>query len=595
MRLQARIKREFRFMKDLNRTLGRVKSIASDSPNLACDDFEAAVDQYHDREAIRCGDQSATYGEFDAIANRYASWARSQNLRRGQVVALVMPNRLEYLAIWMGLSKIGVVTALINNQLAGQALSHCLDVAGATHILVDGETLAQVEAVRGQLSRHPIVWTLSEPHGDQRDLIKALKSTSAIRPDRAIRKGLEARDTALLIFTSGTTGLPKAARITHARVQLYMRGFAGATDAKETDRIYIALPLYHATGGLCATGAALLNGGSIVLKHKFTASHFWQDIHDNDCTMFVYIGELCRYLVNQPRVSLDQGHKLRLIFGNGLRADVWEQMLSRFQVGSVLEFYGSTEGNVSLFNFGGKVGACGRIPKYLRKKFNVRLALFNVEKEEPVRGTSGLCIEAPAGEVGECLGRIGNTAREAYSGYADKAASEKKILHDVFEKGDAWFRTGDLMKRDIDDYLYFVDRIGDTFRWKGENVATSEVAAALAKFPHVKEVNVYGVAVPGAEGRAGMAQLVVDDDFDIKALADHVDAELPTAARPLFVRLQKEIETTGTFKYRKVDLVADGFDPARTKVATYFKNPKTGYVKISKPLLDKLEAGQMKL
>lgn len=595
MRLQARIRRELRFVQNLNRTLNRIKSIASDSDNLACDDFEAAVDAFRDRQAMVFGDRHVTYGELDAIANRYASWARDQNLRRGQVVALVMPNRLEYLPIWMGLSKIGVVTALINNQLAGQALCHCLNIAAPAHILVDGETLPAVEAVRGQLEKHPVVWTLSEPHGDQRDLAKALKGASALRPDRAIRKGLEAHDTALLIFTSGTTGLPKAAKITHARVQLYMRGFAGAVNAKPTDRIYVALPLYHATGGLCATGAALLNGGAVILKHKFTASHFWQDIRDNDCTMFVYIGELCRYLVNQPPSDLDQAHKLRLIFGNGMRADVWEKMLQRFGVGEVLEFYGSTEGNVSLFNFDGKVGAVGRIPRYLRNKFNVRLVLIDPDTEQPLRGPNGLCIEAPTGEPGECLGHIGGGARDSYTGYADKQASEKKVVHDVFEKGDAYFRTGDLMRRDADEFLYFVDRIGDTFRWKGENVATSEVAAALSSFPGVKEANVYGVTVPGAEGRAGMAQIVVGDDFDIKALAAHVDAELPVAARPLFVRLQKEIETTGTFKYRKVDLVEAGFDPERTKVATYYKNPKTGYVKITKAFMDKLASGEIKV
>ena len=527
---------------------------------------------------------SVTYAELDAIANRYASWARDQNLRRGQVVALVMPNRLEYLPIWMGLSKVGVVTALINNQLTGQALCHCLNVAPPPpHVLVDGETLTAVEEVRGQLDKHPVVWTLSQPHGDQRDLPQHAEGGGTLRPDRAIRRGLEAKDTALLIFTSGTTGLPKAARITHERVQLYMRGFAAATNSKPDDRIYIALPLYHATGGLCATGAALMNGACVVLKHKFTATHFWQDIKDQRCTMFVYIGELCRYLVNQPPSDLDSGHRLRLIFGNGLRADVWEKMLHRFHVSDVLEFYGSTEGNVSMFNFDGKVGAIARIPRYLRGKFNVRLALFDVEKEEPVRGPNGLCIEAPYGEVGECLGKIGNGARETYNGYADKAASEKKILRDVFEKGDAYFRTGDLMKRDREEFFYFVDRIGDTFRWKGENVATSEVAGALSSFPGVKEANVYGVTVPGAEGRAGMAQLVVGDGFDIKALAAHVDAELPTAARPLFVRLQKQIETTGTFKYRKMDLVEAGFDPEKTKVATYYKNPKTGDVKITKP------------
>jgi fatty-acyl-CoA synthase len=594
MRLEARIRRELRFIRGLRRTLSRVSSIAPDSTNLACDDFEKAVDEFKDRPAISFEGATLSYREFDQLANRFAHWARDQNLRRGATVALVMPNRLEYAAIWLGLSKIGVVTALINNQLTGAALAHCLTSCGATHILTDAQTLGAVEAVRGEL-KHPVIWTFGPNAGDHRNLTHALRSVSTLRPDRALRAGLTAKDNALFIFTSGTTGLPKAARISHARVQLYMRGFAGATKAEPSDRIYIALPLYHATGGLCAVGAAWMNGAMVVLKESFHASHFWEDIRAHDCTMFVYIGELCRYLVNQPEQPNDREHKVRLIFGNGLRAEVWEQMLSRFGIGDVLEFYGATEGNVSLFNFDGKVGAVARIPKYLRKKFNVRICRFDVDSEELVRGPNGLCQETSPEEVGECLGKIATSSRFSYTGYADKAASERKIVRDVFERGDAYFRTGDLMRRDREQYLYFVDRIGDTFRWKGENVSTTEVASVLSGFPGVKEVAVYGVNVPHAEGRGGMALLVVDDDFDIAALGDYVDRWLPLYARPLFIRLATHIETTGTFKYRKVDLVAAGYDPGMTKAPTFFRSPGKGYVKIIKTTLEKLAEGSYRL
>ena len=594
MRLKARIRREWRFLEGLRRTLSRVNSISPDSLNLACDDFEKAVDQFKDRPAITFEGVTLSYRELDQLANRFAHWAKDQNLRRGATVALVMPNRIEYAAIWLGLSKVGVVTALINNQLTGPALAHCLASSAATHILTDDETLDAVEAVRGSL-KHPVLWTFGPTTGDHRSLTNALRSVSTLRPDRALRAGLVAKDNALFIFTSGTTGLPKAARISHARAQLYMRGFAGSTAAEESDRIYITLPLYHATGGLCGLGAAWMNGAMVVLKKSFHASQFWDDIRAHDCTMFVYIGELCRYLVNQPERPNDREHKIRLIFGNGLRADVWEQMLGRFGVGDVLEFYGATEGNVSLFNFDGKVGAVGRLPKYLRKKFNVRICRFDVDTEELVRGPNGLCQETSPDEVGECLGKIADSARFSYTGYADKAASERKIVRDVFERGDAYFRTGDLMRRDRDQYLYFVDRIGDTFRWKGENVSTNEVAAALSAFPGVKEVAVYGVKVPHAEGRGGMALLVVDDDFDIAALGDYVDRTLPLYARPLFIRLAAQIETTGTFKYRKVDLVEAGYDPTRTKAPTYFRSPGKGYVKVIKTTLDKLEEGSYRL
>jgi fatty-acyl-CoA synthase len=595
MSLKAKLKREWRFLRGLNRTLGRVKSINPDSDNLICDDIQAAVDKWRERPALSFEGRGLTYGELDAMANRYAHWGKGLGLRRGQTVALFMPNRLEYFAIWYGLSKIGVVTALINNQLAGLPLAHCLNISGASQVIVDPETSPVFEAAKSLLEKPLRQWVLGAAHGDQRDLVQALKSCSSLPPDRAVREDMKARDTALLIFTSGTTGMPKAARITHVRAQLYMRGFAGSTDAKASDRIYVALPLYHATGGLCAMGAALLNGGSVFLRKRFSATHFWGEVIAEGCTMFVYIGELCRYLVNQPPADDETRHKIRLAFGNGLRPDIWPVMKQRFRIPDILEFYGSTEGNVSLFNFDGREGAIGRAPKWLRNRFNVGLVQFDVEAEQPLRGANGFCVEAGPGQIGECIGKVGHDARSEYSGYVDKAASDKKILRDVFEKGDAWFATGDLMKSDADGYLYFVDRIGDTFRWKGENVSTNEVAERLQAASGVKEANVYGVAVDGADGRAGMAGLVVDAEFDIKAFGEHVARELPTYAQPLFVRILPAMETTGTFKVRKMDLVADGYDPAKIKGPLFFHDAKRGYVKVTKTVFDKIAQGLAKV
>ena len=438
-------------------------------------------------------------------------------------------------------------------------------------------------------------WVLGHAHGDQRDLTQALKSCSQLPPDRSVREGMTAGDTALYIYTSGTTGLPKAARITHVRAQLYMRGFAGATGATEKDRVYITLPLYHATGGLCAMGAGLLNGGSVVLKKKFSASHFWDDVAAEGCTMFVYIGELCRYLVNCPPNEDETKHKLRLAFGNGLRADVWPDFQKRFRIPEILEFYGSTEGNVSLFNFDGKQGAIGRVPSFLKSQINIRLVQFDVDTEQPVRGPDGLCRPVRVGEVGEAIGLIGNDIRHDFSGYADKSASQKKILTDVFKKGDRWFRTGDLMKQDKEGYFYFVDRMGDTFRWKGENVSTSEVEQALVEAPGVEEAIVYGVPVPGQDGKAGMAALVVEGKFDGQAFSDYVEAKLPAYAQPVFVRLIKAAETTGTFKYRKADLVADGFDPTKTGTALYVRGGKTGYQKLTQTARKAILSGETRL
>jgi fatty-acyl-CoA synthase len=595
MTFKARIQREWRFLKGVRRTLKRVASISADNANLSCDDMEAAVDRYRDRRALTFEGRTVTFAEMDALANRYAHWAKSQGLTRGQTVALFMPNRLEYLPIWYGLSKVGVICALINNQLTGAGLAHCLNISNALHVLVDVDTSAALMAARDQLTRHVHIWNHSAPVQGQRDLANALKSCSSLRPDRLDSRGaLRASDIALLIYTSGTTGLPKAAKITHMRVQLYMRGFAGATDARSSDRIYNVLPLYHATGGLCAMGAALLNGGSVVLKRKFSATSFWNDVIAEGCTMFVYIGELGRYLVNHPPQDNERGHKLRLVFGNGLAADVWRQFLDRFAIPEVLEFYGATEGNVSMFNFGGPVGACGRLPKYLRKRFNYRLALFDEETQAPLRTSTGRCLEAGTGQIAECIGRIGTDVRSSYSGYADKAASERKVLRDVFEPGDSWFCTGDLMRQDNEGYYYFVDRVGDTFRWKGENVSTSEVVASIVHVPGVQEVTVYGVRAGQEEGRAGMAALVVDNTFDMERLAATVEADLPAYAQPIFIRVMNSLATTGTFKVRKQDLVNEGFEPVRGRGAIYYKSPAKGYVKLSKATYDKIVAGEMR-
>lgn len=595
MRLRTRLARDWRFLKGLRRTLARVKSIARASDNLICDDLQIAMDRWRDRPGITFEGRTVSYGELDAIANRFAHWAKNLGLRRGQTVALFMPNRMEYFPIWYGLSKVGVVTALINNQLAGAPLAHCLSISGAAHIIVDADASPTFEAAQDRLENPLQQWVLGPAHGEQHDLPRALKSCSQLPPDRSVREGMTAADTALLIYTSGTTGLPKAARVTHMRAQLYMRGFAGATGANDTDRIYVTLPLYHATGGLCALGAALLNGGSVVLRRKFSATQFWPDIAAEGCSMFVYIGELCRYLVNHPPEPDETRHRLRLAFGNGLRPDVWPILKQRFRIPDILEFYGSTEGNVSFFNFDGHEGAIGRVPKWLRGRFNFRLVQFDIESGEVVRDPNGLCRECAPGQIGQCIGRIGGDVRADYTGYLDKAASEKKILRDVFARGDAWFATGDLMRTDADGYFYFVDRIGDTFRWKGENVSTGEVADRLQAAPGVEEATVYGVELPGADGRAGMAALVVEQDFDLAAFSAHVARELPAYAQPVFVRLLPAIDTTGTFKVRKVDLVAEGFDPSRIKGPLYFRDPQKGYVPVTATLFARLAMGAVKI
>jgi fatty-acyl-CoA synthase len=356
--------------------------------------------------------------------------------------------------------------------------------------------------------------------------------------------------------------------------------------------------MYHSVGGVVATGALLACGGSVLIRDRFSLRHFWDDVCAGDCTMFQYIGELCRYLLNAPEHPRDGAHRLRLCCGNGLQADIWKRFQDRFAVPRILEFYASTEGNVSLYNVEGKIGSIGRVPPFLASRFALALVQFDPATGRPARGEDGFCIRCGVNEIGEALGRIpseGTQGGESFEGYTDSKDTEQKILHDVFARGDRWFRTGDLMRMDAGGFYYFVDRIGDTFRWKGENVATSEVATAIMAFAGIIEANVYGVRVPGAEGAAGMAAIVPDGNLDIAALRAHLLQRLPPYARPKFLRVAKRLATTSTFKHTKGDLQRDGFDPAASSDAIYFDDPVSeAFVPLDQALYERVKAGAVR-
>jgi fatty-acyl-CoA synthase len=336
-------------------------------------------------------------------------------------------------------------------------------------------------------------------------------------------------------------------------------------------------------------------GGTMIIKRKFSVTQFWDDCVKYKATQFQYIGELCRYLLNAPPHAQERKHKLRVVMGNGLRPEIWPAFQKRFSIPWVIEFYGATEGNVALVNTDGKVGAVGRVPNYMRGLIQTRLVKFDIETEQPVRDANGFCSECANDEAGEAIGKI-DEERGRFEGYSKGADTEKKILRNVFAKDDAWFRTGDLLRRDRDGYFYFVDRIGDTFRWKGENVATSEVAEAISVFPGIKEANVYGVKVPGTDGRAGMVSLVTAGSIDLKAFKQHLDKNLPAYARPIFIRMQGEIEVTGTFKHRKVELVKEGYDPSVVKDPLYVLDPVTSeYVTLTQDIFNRINAGEIRL
>jgi len=595
-----RLLREIKFMRTMGKAIVPATKFNVKKTDTVADYFEALVDRRNDAPALLCEDDVVSYAELDGAANRVAHFLQSKGIGQGDVIALDMDNRPIYVAVWMGAAKVGAVTALINTNLGGAQLAHSINVANAKLIVLGVEHFDKFDSARTDITPLPDVYVEGGDAGDLPRLEKALAEQPNSRPSKSLRKGMTQGGSDLFyIYTSGTTGLPKAAHFSHFRFLSTSSGAGGALGMTPKDRHYICLPLYHTAGGVMALGSALMNGASAVLVPKFSASRFFKDAVKYEVTVFQYIGELLRYLVNSPVVPEEKQHKITRCIGNGLRPEIWEEVETRFNLPKIIEFYGATEGNVALMNVEGKRGTVGRFPGYLRKAMGITCIRYDIENDEPVRGPDGLCIECKPGEPGEAVGRLPKSKDSGtgrFEGYSDEAATKKKILNDVFEKGDAYFRTGDLLRFDKDGYWYFVDRIGDTFRWKGENVATSEVSEVIAVMDGVKEVNVYGVAVPGADGRAGMASLVPDDGFTVADFYDATAKDLASYARPLFLRIQPEMEITGTFKHRKVDLVKDGFDPDVVSDPLYFRDESAGaYVPLDKALYEKIVGGGVRV
>jgi fatty-acyl-CoA synthase len=521
-----------------------------------------------------------------------------------------MHNTPEYLALWLGLTRIGVTVALLNTQLRPAALAHCIGVVQARAVVV-GPGLEATALQTQSLSAATLQWwshAAADTPWPRLDLAAAAESAAALTHERAAAPS--PRQRALYIYTSGTTGLPKAANISHHRVMQWAHWFAGMMDVRTSDRMYDCLPMYHSIGGVIATGALLVAGGSVVVRERFSAHDFWSDISSQGCTLFQYIGELCRYLLAQPVHPEETHHRLRLCCGNGLRPEVWSAFQQRFRIPQILEYYAATEANFSLYNCEGRPGAIGRIPPFLSHRMRVALVRTDATHTSVWRDPSGRCQRVATGEAGEAICEIATNESAApaeagvgpdagagrFEGYSDPLASEQKILRDVFRPGDAWYRSGDLMRQDASGYFYFVDRLGDTFRWKGENVSTTEVAAALQRCAGVREAVVYGVQVPGNEGRAGMAAMVVDDGFDLHDFERTLTGLLPAYAQPLFLRLVGGLELTGTFKLNKQRLSLEGYDPAGIADPLYIaEHPARRYLSLDAARHAQLLAGTLRV
>jgi fatty-acyl-CoA synthase len=555
------------------------------------------AERYGDAPALSSPEATLSYRTLGETCNRYARWGLARGLKAGDVICLFMANCPDYMAIWLGLSRVGVTVALINTNLAGDALLHSVNTVAPRGVIAGATLAATLTRVRTRLAAAVECWVHGASDCDLPRVDLEVGSLSGETLTAGEFRAPRLSERALCIYTSGTTGLPKAANVSHYRLMQWSHWFAGLMDTQPADRMYNCLPMYHSVGGVVATGATLVSGGAVVIRERFSARNFWSDVTAERCTLMQYIGELCRYLLASGPQPDETRHSLRIACGNGLRADVWVPFQERFRIPQILEYYAATEGNFSLYNCEGRAGAIGRIPPFLAHRLPVALVRFDLETGLPARDAQGHCRRCAVDEVGEAIGQIvSDQDASRFEGYTDGVASDKKILRDVFAPGDRWYRTGDLMRQDAQGFFYFVDRVGDTFRWKGENVSTTEVGAVIAACPGVADVAVYGVVVPGTDGRAGMAALVATKDFDLAGFRSRLATQLPAYARPVFVRLLTTLEITGTFKLRKQDLLSEGYDPGRVSDPVFIDSPSQGaYIALDSALFEALQDGRARI
>ncbi|KAJ8247828.1 hypothetical protein GJAV_G00250990 [Gymnothorax javanicus] len=572
----------------------------SKTPNYTVlDCFLDKVKKHPEKPFIIFENSTYSYSDTDKESNKVArSLMEFACLKEGDTVALFLGNEPMYVFLWLGLSKIGCKAALLNHSIRSKSLLQCFSCSGANVLIASSELKDAVEEVLPALKEQKIsVFMLSEECNTAglETLNDKFRKASDKPLSLDLRSNVTLKTPTIYIYTSGTTGLPKAAVITHEKLWLatFLQRLVGVSS---DDVIYVCLPLYHTSAFAMGLTGAIERGLTVVLRRKFSVSQFWDDCRKYNVTVIQYIGEIMRYICNTPQKDNDRDHKVRIALGNGIRADTWSEFLRRFGDIQVCECYGATESNIGFINYMGKVGAVGR-DNFLAKKLTpYALIKYDTEKGEPVRDSRGFCMEVPRGDTGLLLGKI--TKITPFVGYAKNIEqTERKKLRDVFKKGDAYFNSGDLLKIDHDGFVYFQDRIGDTFRWKGENVATTEVTDILLMVDCIEEANVYGVKVPGHEGRIGMAALKLKDghEFDGIDTYECLKTNLPSYARPRFIRIQNSLALTGTYKQIKVKLAEDGFNPAAMQDALYILDENKGYVPMTQEVYDAISSGLTRL
>jgi citronellyl-CoA synthetase len=558
---------------------------------------ERNADKYPNRPAILFDDRTITWSELDAWSNRVAHYLKDQGLVKGDAIAVLLDNRPELLATVVGAAKVGVACAMLNTSQKGKVLAHSINLIQPRMLVVGAELVDHAEGVRDDIQlRHtkPLQYladantlnTFGEAPQGYTNMALEVSQRSSTRP--MLTNNVTMGDTAVYLYTSGTTGLPKAAPGSHRKFIRAYGGFGMLSLAMEPeDVLYCTLPLYHGTALLVCWGSVLAGGSAIALRRKFSASAFWDDVRKYNATTFGYVGELCRYLLNQPPSAQDRNHGLTKMIGNGLRPSIWTEFKERFGIDKVAELYASSEGNIGFSNFFNMDNTVGF------STAPYKLVKYHEGTRDPIRNSKGRLEEVKKGQPGLLIGEINK--KWAFEGYTQKDATEKSILRDAFKKGDAWFNTGDVLKEIGCRHLQFVDRMGDTFRWKGENVSTTEVENIIDGSGMVQEAIVYGVEIPNTNGKAGMVTLVPQNpeaSFDADRLFAYLQDNLPPYAIPVFVRVTHAIEKTGTFKYRKVDIQKLGYSLSRPHEEVYAWLPgSSSYTQLTPELVADIDAG----
>ena len=531
--------------------------------------FEKAVKRNPQGIALLFEDQSYSYQALNEWANQIAHYYLSLGAKKGDVIAVMVENRPELIATIVALAKIGVTIALVNTSQVGKVLAHSINLVNPIAVIAGEEVRAAIDEARPELKvpQDRFHWFADQEtrkHAgtapkEYVNLAQQIDQFPKFNPSTT--RTVTGKDGLFYIYTSGTTGLPKAVIFTHSRWTLAYGTYGHILNLGKDDVMYVTLPLYHATGVVVCWCGVIAGSATLAVRRKYSTSAFWKDVQKFNASAIGYVGELCRYLIDAPTTELDRAHRVTKMIGNGMRPNIWGKFKERFGVQEVLELYASSEGNVgfsNIFNFDNTVGF---------SPTPYAIVEFDKEKNELVRDKKGHCKKVKTGEVGLLIGKITN--RSPFDGYTDPEKNKSVILKDVFTKGDSYFNTGDLV-RDIGfRHAQFVDRLGDTFRWKGENVSTTEVENMVCEYHKIAEAVVYGVEIPNTNGRAGMAAITLVDgeelnEADLSAMVNVFKKCLPSYAIPVFLRVQAKVETTGTFKYQKNKLKEDAFNPAKT-------------------------------